>query len=93
VGNRRFRGGGTESLAHEVHVTTGSSNSNGRVTRHLLPIQTPHVHPPHTHSTQEGRRRGGTKGAVVTCDEGGVFGVASGGKEGRGVHVQCADRG
>jgi hypothetical protein len=50
VRNRRFCGGGTESLTCKVHVTTSSSNSNRRVARHLLPIQTPHVYPPRTHS-------------------------------------------
>ena len=50
VRDRRFRGGGTESLTDKVHVTTSSSNSNRRVTGHLLPIQTPHIDPPHAHS-------------------------------------------
>jgi hypothetical protein len=50
VRNRRFCGGGTESLTYKVHVTTSSSNSNRRVTRHLLPIQTPYIYPPRPYS-------------------------------------------
>jgi len=50
VRNRWFRGRGTESLTYKVHMTTSSSNSNRRVTRHLLPIQTTYIYPPRTYS-------------------------------------------
>ena len=45
---------------------------------------------------QLGRKRRASQQSgmvVVGGDEGGVFDVANGGKEGRGVHVQRADRG
>ena len=49
--DRGFGGGGAKSFSYKVHMTTGSGDGNRRVTRNLLPIQTPCVDPPRTCST------------------------------------------
>jgi len=48
--DRGFGGGGAKSFSYKVHMTTGSGDGNRRVTRNLLPIQTPYIDPPRTYS-------------------------------------------